>query len=40
MLLDASRLEYWRKKFFPHLLPTHGMRCIMAVLASHQRPNH
>jgi hypothetical protein len=37
--LDAARIEFWRNKFFPHLLPHYGALCIIAILATHQKPD-
>ena len=38
VILDSARIEYWRKKFFPHLTPEFGTLCIITILLAHQKP--
>ena len=30
--INEPLIEYYRKKFFPHLMPHYGRLCVIAVL--------
>lgn len=37
LVLNGALLEYWAKKFFPHLQTHYGILCVVAILATHQK---
>ncbi len=37
ILLDAARIEFWRKKFFGWMMPDYGTKCVVEILLAHQK---